>query len=107
MKEKNPSVRKDGGFFVVLEIVRDKIPYDYEVKDRLEFICKYSNREARFFNGNVISIERTNLHYVEPHKMIIGKHLFLFFNYRKEVYYQTLQTKIDFRDLNKFIQTLD
>ena len=54
----------------MLEIKKDRIPYDYEVKDRLEFICKYANRDARFFNGNVISIERTNLHYVEPHNYI-------------------------------------
>ena len=58
----------------MLEIKKDRIPYDYEVKDRLEFICKYANRDARFFNGNVISIERTNLHYVEPHKLYIGNH---------------------------------
>ena len=74
----------------MLEIRKDIIPYDYEVKDRLEFICKYANRDARFFNGNVISIEKTNLYYVEPHKLYVGKHLILFFNYKKEDYYQTL-----------------
>ncbi len=91
----------------MLEIKKDAIPYDFEVKDRLDFICRYSNRDAKFFNGNIISIDRTNLHYVEPHKMYIGKHLFLFFNYKKEVYYQTLENKIDFKDLSKFIKTLD
>ena len=91
----------------MLEIKKDEIPYDFEIKDRLDFICRYSNRVARFFNGNVISIDRTNLHYVEPHKMYIGNHLFLFFNYKKEVYYQTLENKIDFKDLSKFIKTLD
>lgn len=50
----------------MLEIKKDEIPFDYEVKDRLEFICKYANRDARFFNGYVVSINRTNLHYVEP-----------------------------------------
>lgn len=60
----------------MLEIRKDIIPYDYEVKDRLEFIYKYANRDARFFNGNVISIERTNLYYVEPHRMIVNNHVF-------------------------------
>ena len=91
----------------MLEIRKEKIPYDYEVKDRLEFICKYANRDARFFNGNVILIDRTNLHYVEPHRLYVGKHLFLFFNYRKEVYYQTLETKIEFKDLTNFLKSLD
>ena len=91
----------------MLEIRKDIIAYDYEVKDRLEFICKYANRDARFFNGNVISIERTNLYYVEPHKLYVGKHLFLFFNYKKEVYYQTLETKIELKDFSNFIKSLD
>ena len=100
-------VRKDGGIFIMLKIRKDEIPFDYEVKDRLDFICKYSNRDARFFNGYVVSIDRTNLHYVEPHKLVIGNHLFLFFNFKKEVYYQTLNKKIELKDLNSFIQNLD
>lgn len=91
----------------MLKIRKDEISFDYEVKDRLDFICKYSNRDARFFNGYVVSIDRTNLHYVEPHKLVIGNHLFLFFNFKKEVYYQTLNKKIDLKDLNSFIQNLD
>ena len=67
----------------MLENKKDEIPFDYEVKDRLEFICKYANRDARFFKEYVVSINRTNLHYVELHKLVIGNHLFLFFYFRK------------------------
>lgn len=91
----------------MLEITKDVIPYDCEVKDRLEFICKYANRNAEFYNGNFISIKRTNLHYIEPHKLIIGNHLFLFFNFKKEVYYQNLNNKIELSDFNNFIKSLD
>ena len=91
----------------MLEIKKDEIPFDYEVKDRLEFICKYANRDARFINGSAISIDRTNLHYVEPHKLFIGKHLFLFFNYSMDIYYQTLNNKIEMKELYTFIKNLD
>ena len=91
----------------MLDIRKDKLPFDYNIKDRLEFICKYLNREARFINGNIITLERTNLHYVEPHKFIIDKHLFLFFNYSSDVYYQTLAKRIEFKDLQRFIKELD
>ena len=92
----------------MFEIKKDEIPFDYEVKDRLEFICKYANRDARFFNGYVVSINRTNLRYVEPHKLVIGNHLFLFFNFKKELYYQTLtRNKIELKDFNSFIHNLD
>lgn len=91
----------------MLKIKKDKLLYDYNIKDRLEFICKYLNRDARFINGNIITIDRTNLQYVEPHKFIIGNHLFLFFNYKNDVYYKTLANKIEFKNLQKFIQSLD
>ena len=64
----------------MLNIRKDELPFDYNVKERLDYILNQARRDARFINGNVISIDRTNLHYVEPHKLFIGKHLFLFFN---------------------------
>ena len=45
--------------------------FDDEIKDRLDFIVKYTNNIATFENGNVITIEKTNLHYVEPHRTSI------------------------------------
>ena len=52
-------------------------------------------------NGNVVNIIDTNLHYIEPHIMFIGKHKFLFFNYNTDIYYESLNTKIEMKILNK------
>jgi len=97
---------KGGGIFL-LQIHKDLLLFDIHVKERLEFICKYSNKKAKFYNGNIITINGTNLHYVEPHKFIIGNHLFLFFNYSNEVYYKTLDNKIELKNLSDFINNLD
>ena len=91
----------------MLQIKKDLLVYDEHIKERLEFICKYSNKDVTFYNGNVISIDRTNLHYVETHKLFIGKHLFLFFNYSMDIYYQTLINKIEIKELYTFIKNLD
>ena len=91
----------------MLNIRKDKFPFDYNVKERLDCILSQTRRDARFINGNVISIDRTNLHYVEPHKLFIGKHLFLFFNYSMVMYYKTLANKIEIKELNSFIKNLD
>lgn len=91
----------------MLNIRKDELPFDYNVKERLDYILNQARRDARFINGNVISIDRTNLHYVEPHKLFIGKHLFLFFNYSTDIYYQTLINKIEIKELYTFIKNLD
>ena len=91
----------------MLNIRKDELSFDYNVKERLDYILNQARRDARFINGNVISIDRTNLHYVEPHKLFIGKHLFLFFNYSMDIYYQTLTNKIEIKELYTFIKNLD
>ena len=91
----------------MLNIRKDELPFDYNVKERLDYILNQARRDARFINGNVISIDRTNLHYVEPHKLFIGNHLFLFFNYSMDIYYQTLTNKIEIKELYAFIKKLD
>ena len=70
----------------MLQIKKVLLVYDNHIKERLEFIYKYSNKDVTFYNGNVISIKGTNLHYVEQHRFMINNHLFLFFNYSNEVY---------------------
>ena len=91
----------------MLNIRKDELPFDYNVKERLDYILNQARRDARFINGNIISIARTNLHYVEPHKLFIGKHLFLFINYSMDIYDQTLINKIEIKELYTFIKNLD
>ena len=91
----------------MLNIRKDELPFDYNDKERLDYILNQARRDARFINGNVIFIDRTNLLYVEPHKLFIGKHLFLFFNYSMDIYYQTLTNKIEIKELYTFIKNLD
>ncbi len=61
----------------MLKIKKDMLLFDDEIKDRLDFIVKYTNNIATFENGNVITIEKTNLHYVEPHRTSIKNKWFL------------------------------
>ena len=91
----------------MLIIRKDELPFDYNVKERLDYILNQATHDARFINGHLIYIDRTNLHYVEPHKLLIGKHLFLFFNYSMDIYYQTLTNKIEIKELYTFIKNLD
>ena len=40
-------------------------------KKRLEFICQFAKVKPIFLNGSIRKIEKTNLSYIEPHRVII------------------------------------
>ena len=56
----------------MLQIKKHKLDYDEDIKNRLDFICKYVNVKPKYIHGNLINIKRTNLNYVEPHRMIVN-----------------------------------
>ena len=40
-------------------------------KKRLEFICEFSKVTPTFINNSIRKIEKTNILYIEPHRVII------------------------------------
>jgi hypothetical protein len=40
-------------------------------KKRLEFICEFSKVTPTFINSSIRKIEKTNILYIEPHRVII------------------------------------
>ena len=90
----------------MLEIKKYKLDFDDELKGRLDFICKFVNVKPKYIHGNLINIKKTNIHYVEPHRMIVMNHVFLFFNYERIVYHFNLNNPIELKDLGNFLKTL-
>ena len=58
---------------------------DEDLKQKLEIICSFANTKPTFINGSIRSIEKTNLNYIEPHRVIIKGITFLAFNYDKYI----------------------
>lgn len=54
------------------------------LKKKLEFICDFCNTTPTFINESIGKIDKSNLAYVEPHKVIINNIMFLVFNYSNE-----------------------
>ena len=48
----------------MLKIKKDILLFDDGIKERLDFIVKFLNKEAVFENVSIVSIGKTNLHYV-------------------------------------------
>jgi hypothetical protein len=50
-------------------------------------------------NGNIRKIDKTNLTYIEPNRIIIKDKTFLIFNYSNEVFIENLSNKIKLSEL--------
>lgn len=73
---------------------KEKVNIDDKLKQRIDFICKFCGFKPTFESGNIISLDKTNLYYIEPNKAIIKDILILFFNYSNEVYINNLNNKV-------------
>ena len=59
-----------------------------------------------FINGSIRKLKKTNLTYIEPHKMIIKSITFLVFNYSNDVYISNLSKKIKLSKLEKYLKKI-
>ena len=64
-----------------MKIIKQELQFEESLKQRLEFICEFSKVSPSFINGGIRKLEKTNLTYIEPHRVIIKNITFLVFNY--------------------------
>ena len=60
----------------MINIIKQEITIDKFLKQRLEFICEFTGTTPTFINGSIRKIDKTNLSYVEFHKIIIKDKIF-------------------------------
>ena len=90
----------------MLNFKKEKVNIDDKLKQRIDFICKFCGFNPTFESGNIISLDKTNLYYIEPNKAIIKDILILFFNYSNEVYINNLNNKVLLKDLEDYLKKL-
>ena len=74
-----------------------------ELKSKIEWSCRLSKRTYEVYEGCLRIVERTNLAYVEPHKVVINNWLYLFFNEQEYFYIGDLKKKIPLAKLQEYI----
>ena len=89
-----------------MKIIKEELLFDESLKKRLEFICEFSKVTPTFINGSIRKIDKTNLSYIEPHKVIIKNTTFLVFNYSNDVYISNLTKKIKLSELEDYLKAL-
>ena len=90
----------------MLNYKKKKVNIDDRLKQRIDFICKFCGFKPTFEFGNIISLDRTNLYYIEPNKAILKDILILFFNYSNEVYINNLNNKVLLKDLEDYLKKM-
>jgi hypothetical protein len=76
----------------MVNVIKQEVRMEESLRKRLEFICEFCRVKPIIINGNLRTIDKTNLTYLEPHRIIINDITFLAFNYSNEISF--LKSKI-------------
>ena len=87
-----------------MNIIKEELQFEEGLKQRLEFICEFSKVTPTFINGSIRKIDKTNISYIEPHRVIIKNTTFLVFNYSNDVYISNLANKIRLSELEEYLK---
>ena len=88
----------------MVNIIKEEITLEESLKKKLEFICDFAKVKPTIINGSIRKIDKTNLTYIEPHRIIINDKLYLAFNYSNEIYINNLGKKIKLSELEDYIK---
>ena len=91
---------------LMVNIIKEDLDIEEALKKKLEFICNFCNTSCEIKKGSIRTIERTNLSYLEPHRIIIKGITFLAFNYETNIYIENLSNKILIKDLEEYIKNI-
>ena len=90
----------------MVNIIKEELSLEESLKKKINFICEFTNTKPTIINGSIRKIDKTNLSYIEPHKIIVKDTTFLAFNYSTDIYVGSLNKKIQLVELEDYIKNL-
>lgn len=90
----------------MVNIIKEEIEIEESLESRLRVICDFCNTTPTIINGSIRRIDKTNLTYIEPHRIYIKNNLYLAFNYSSEIYVNNLGKKIKLSESKETIKIL-
>ena len=89
-----------------MQIIKEELQFEESLKQRLQFICEFSKTTPIYINGSIRKIDKTNLSYVEPHRVVIKNITLMVFNYSNDVYINNLSKKIKLAELEDYLRNI-
>ncbi len=90
----------------MINIIKQEIEMEESLKQRLEFICQFCKTKPIFINGSIRKIDKSNLNFIEPNRVIIKDITFLVFNYSTDIYIRNLANKIQISELEDYLSSI-
>ena len=90
----------------MVNIIKEELSLEESLRKKIEFICDFINNKPTIINGSIRKIDKTNLTYIEPHRIIINNTTFLAFNYSNEIFIENLSNKIKLSELKDYLKTI-
>ena len=91
----------------MVNIIKEEILLKESLKKKIEFICEFAKVQSNIINGSIRKIDKTNLTYIEPHRIIVNDITFLVFNYSNGIYVRKLNHKIQLSELENHIKNIN
>ena len=88
----------------MVKIIKKEVVINDSLKKKIEIICEFCNTKPTIINGNMLKIDKTNLTYLEPHRIIIKGVTFLAFNYQNDIFTENLSMKIKVSELENYLK---
>ena len=89
----------------MVNIIKEELPMEEQLRKKLNIIFDFANVKPIIINGNIRKIDKTNLTYIEPNRIIVKNKTFLIFNYSNEVFIENLSNKIKLSDLEDYLKS--
>ena len=89
----------------MVNIIKEE-PLEESLRKKIEFICDFTKNKPTIINGSIRKIDKTNLTYIEPHRIIINNTTFLAFNYSNEISIENLSNKIKLSEFEDYLKTI-
>ncbi len=89
----------------MINITKENIEIEDSLNNRIKSITKFLGVKSKLIKGKLISIDKTNLAYIEPHKLEVNNITYLFFNDSNLVYINSLENSIDISALKDYIKS--
>lgn len=90
----------------MVNIIKEELSLEEALRKKIEFICDFTKNKPTIINGSIRKIDKTNLTYIEPYRIIINNTTFLAFNYSNEIFIENLSNKIKLSELEDYLKTI-
>lgn len=88
-----------------LEITKEELVLEAGIKKKVDIVCEFCHTKAKYINGSIRKVEKSNLVYIEPHRIIINDLVFLVFNESNNIYLGNLTNQYELKDLERLIKS--